>query len=245
MAAVACEIPHMMMETGLFKAFTHTDFNKIKCIDRPENDQGPRNDPTSDEIQYAVDKLAKLVTKYNLQDLIGICLTHNHFKLNDGEIVQTSLQSNKNIRGCIDNPNGDAPVFFMEAAMRNDSQQQIPYMWAYDKTSKSFFAMQFFSSSFINMAERLNTLAKQENLASFLKEFIDELEKMNMQDELGIYLQYVDLVKYDNIKEVLYENTDVSKREQILFPIAMKNVEHLVKQGMTEKNTKYTLVNQK
>jgi len=56
-----------------------------------------------------------------------------------------------------------------------------------------------------------------------------------MQDELGIYLQYVDLVKYDNIKEVLYENTDVSKREQILFPIAMKNVEHLVKQGMTEK----------
>jgi len=86
-------------------------------------------------------------------------------------------------------------------------------------------------------------LAKRENLALFLQDFIDELKKLHMEKDLGLFLIYQDLVPVDLDTEILYEITDKDTRQQVMFITTKEQVNELKKKYGSKRmvNTHWTV----
>ncbi|CAF2120253.1 unnamed protein product [Rotaria magnacalcarata] len=209
--ATACVINQQaLIETGLFQEWSSETFNKLKNIDVSH--------------KIPLDAVAESMGEYlrtnGLNSELGITRTHNHFKLNPGEVVQLTLGSS------IDEPSikasSEATVAHLSPIeLNNTDTMPIPYMWAYNKASKQFFAMQFFDGSNTTMQRRFNELCgeKRDKLVAFLVHFIDKVEKTSTEDDLGFYIRYEDLMKLDSENgEGLLEDTDISGRRQWMTP---------------------------
>jgi len=147
------------MDTGLFKPFSHMDFNQMRNLD---DKSGKFIAPEPDQVDGAIDSLAKVLVKYQLHDLLGITLVHNHFSLSQGEVVATHIdpESKIKIRSCMNDElkcKEQSFVFSLEVDKQSetsDEKSQIPYMWALDPVSNKFFTMQFFDGSNTKLADR-------------------------------------------------------------------------------------------
>ena len=129
MAASAVEYPTSMLETGLFKPFSYVDFNQMRNLD---DKSGETSSPDPKQMEKAIDTLAKVLVKYEMHDLIGITLVHNHFHLKDGEVVTTTVDPNNQleIRSCWNNEldrKQDSSVFYLEAT-ESEHKPKVPYM---------------------------------------------------------------------------------------------------------------------
>lgn len=165
MACTVIEYPQSMLNTGLFKPFSHVDFNQMRNLDNKSGKAAP--DP--DQVDGAVESLAKVIVKYQMHDLLGITLVHNHFSLAQGEVVATHVDPKNNlvIRSCMDGEleqKEQWPVFSLGVAKISDTnKQQIPYMWALDPAANTFFTMQFFDGSYTKIADRFEQVGSFRN----------------------------------------------------------------------------------
>jgi hypothetical protein len=229
--ATAVEYPESMLATGLFKPFSHIDFNDMRNMDNKSVD---KPEPNPEQLEKALTALSHVLVKHEMHELLGITLVHNHFSLGKGEIVLTEIdpKSRLNIRSCMNDElkaKADAPVYYLRAIEGEPGNGQVPYMWAYDKASNAFFSMQFFNANrHPEIVKRYEQLSKHENLASFLMDYSMELKKQGMQNDLGLFLIYQDLVPIDQETEILYEITDKDTRQQVLFITTKEQVNELM-----------------
>jgi hypothetical protein len=178
-------------------------------------------------LDVVIQRLGKYLRAVGLSDVLGIIRPHHHFKLNPGELVQLSLGSS------VDDPtmkvNADADVAHVcPIELTRADAQPIPYMWAYEKTAKKFFPMQFFDGSNTTMQHRFNELyiEKRDKLVAFLDEFVSQVQQTGTEDDLGFYMRYEHLMKLDTkMGEGLLELTDVNSRRQWMTPVVMKTVQ--------------------
>lgn len=169
MASCSVEYPRSMMDTGLFKTFSHVDFNQMRNLD---DKSGKHTAPDPDEVDKAIDSLASVLVKYQLHDLLGITLVHNHFSLTQDEVVATRIdpESKIKIRSCMNDElkcKEQSFVFSLEVDKESkvgDEKPQIPYMWALDSVSNKFFTMQFFDGSNAVLAERFEQVKTNINI---------------------------------------------------------------------------------
>jgi len=172
MATCTVEYPQSMIDTGLFKPYSHVDFNQMRNLD-DKSDKFVAPEP--DQVDGAIDSLAKVLVKYQMHDLLGITLVHNHFSLDQGEVVATHIdpESKIKIRSCMNDElkcKEQSFVFSLEvaeASSAGNNKPQIPYMWALDLASNTFFTMQFFDGSNTKITERFEKVKTIRNL--FLK----------------------------------------------------------------------------
>ncbi|CAF0926721.1 unnamed protein product [Didymodactylos carnosus] len=197
-----------LLDSGLFKSFSHEAFNSVKDID--ESCRASLDDE--------VKNLAHLLKKYKLSNILGISRIHNHFKLNPGEIVKVSIGCDEDSSTTVEK---DVTIVRLKAVQVTDEQEKsVPYMWAYDSVDKKLFPLQHFDHNNPTMKNRLNQLCtKMDEFRAFSVEFIQFIEKTGTQNDFGFYIRYEDLVKFDkNIGEFLMEDTDVVSKRQWMVP---------------------------
>jgi hypothetical protein len=194
-----------LINTGLFKEWSHEIFNNLKDIDESRH-------ASLDDI---AEEMGKDLREANLNSHIGICRIHNHFKVNPGEVVQLSLGSS--IDDHMAKVESNARVAHLKPVeMKSESKfMPIPYMWGFDKTSRQFFPMQFFDGSNIIMQGRFIKIVSEKclQLIDFLERFVDRVDATGTEDDLGFYLRYDNLLN-KQADEGLVEDTDVSNRKQ-------------------------------
>lgn len=197
---------NQLLQTNLFKPYLPNDFNSALHI----------KEAMDHNVENALTCLRELVTKYNFNCLIGICRVHNHFKLSKNEIVLTKLH-HKGSAVC-----NNEHVLHLQAVTYSEPENLLPYMWAYDKKSKKFFALQFFDNENEQMQERLREFVKEVSKhPSFCQEVIEILERFDMQDKLGIYITY-DVLLEEAKRQIngdtsFQEITNEVKREQWIY----------------------------
>ncbi|CAF1487822.1 unnamed protein product [Adineta steineri] len=205
------EYPMQLFETNMFKPFSQKDFN-----DRMHINQSAKYD-----MNDAAKSIGELLKKHQLLDLLGVCNIHNHFHVNENEIIVAKTNAMNTV------PSFDADVSSLNyvhlkattlaASVEKDSIPATPYMWAYDKQSKMFFALQFFSGN-QEMSNRFHRLAERsKNLLNFYQEFIELAGNLALEDILGIYLLYDDLLDERRIHDEFYETTNDEAREQWIY----------------------------
>ena len=196
MSTLDVQFPPGLAQTNMFKLFTTKDFNNKFDID----------ETSKIDMDEAARTMGALLRKHELNDLIGVCNIHNHFKLNDNEIVLAKVSQNQ--------------IQLKALPVNSDlAHEAVPYMWAFDKETKKFFAYQFFDGKCDVMAKRFNMLAdRKQSLLNFFADFIDLAMKFELEDVLGIFLIYRDLISYSSNEERLLEETNVALRVQRMVP---------------------------
>ncbi|CAM4766583.1 unnamed protein product [Rotaria magnacalcarata] len=153
MTAVATQ---KMFDTGLFKAYSTTHFNQLGLLNRIIECNGEGE--LAKRIESVIDNLAHASIKYGMHDLLGVCLVHNHFQLNDGEYVETALKSigtdAQQVMGHYSS-DGHPFAFHTKASTSSSMETAVLYMWACDKTANAYFPIQFFDGSNTKIVERL------------------------------------------------------------------------------------------
>ncbi|CAF2718433.1 unnamed protein product [Rotaria sp. Silwood2] len=182
-----------------------------------------------------------------MHDLFGVSLVHNHFQLNDGEYVETAVKSiDTDVEQLMANYsiNGHSFAFHTKASTSSSMDNAVPYMWAYDKTTNAYFPTQFFDGNNNKIVERLTKLCDRTNLIEFLNEYKVELMKYGLENDLGLFLLYQDLVEHNKSAEVSYEVTDVKIREQVLFVSPKGSVQQLMEHygHNCVRNTHWTII---
>ena len=221
--------------TATVQAFSTDKFNQLGRLNRIIQCHGVNEIEQVARIQQVIDRVANIFVKYQIHDLLGISLVHNHFQLNDGEIVQTAIKpigTNANIGECMGEDliksASNEQVFYTETVSSASSPTAIPYMWALDKDSKEYFPMQFFDGKNVQMQQRLAELGKRVNLPMFLEEYQEELKKYGLEYDLGFFLHYEDLIDNDQQKHLFYEITNNESRQQVLFVTPKEGVDQLM-----------------
>lgn len=195
-ALVASQFPPGLAQTNIFKAFTTKDFNNKFDI----------YETSKIDMNAAAHSIGALLRKHELNDLLGVCNIHNHFKLNDNEIVLARVNQNQVQLKAL-------------SADSNLAHGAVPYMWAIDKEAKTLFAYQFFDGKCDAIVERFTALAERtQNLIQFYADFIDLSTKFGLEDVLGIFLIYKDLINYGEGEESLLEETNIDLRVQRMLP---------------------------
>ncbi|CAF4198742.1 unnamed protein product, partial [Adineta steineri] len=210
MATVALLNQQPLLDTGLFQEWSYKTFNKIKDIDVSHRIS----------LDGIVQRIGSHLCDIGLNDLIGISRTHNHFKLNSDEVVQLSFGTS------IEDPtvkvdHGAMVAHLNVIKLTSTDPLPIAYMWAYDKCLKQFFPMQFVDSSNTIIKQRFEQLCgeKRNKLIAFICYFIREVEQNGVEDDLGFYIRYEDLMKVDRKNgEILVEDTDIDSRRQWMLP---------------------------
>ncbi|UJR19605.1 hypothetical protein I4U23_022739 [Adineta vaga] len=213
MAVLVDQYPKAMLNCGLFKEYSVDAFNNTRFI----------NDSCAINVDAVVPELVPMLKKYRLDDLLGLSRTHQHFRLKPNEVAETSIitASACSIPVPIDDP--QRLVMHLKTINLTEFEggyKPVPYMWAFDKESGKFFALQYFNGSNRQMIARLAALGERtKQLSEFLIEFIHALKQHHMEEDLGIFLRYQDLISWDEAKEMLMEDTSVQKRTQIMYPM--------------------------
>lgn len=198
MSTIIAQIPSAFDQTNIFKAYSASAFNSKYDI----------ANTSKIDMNAAAHSVGALLRKYKLNDLLGVCNIHNHFKLNDDEIILTRVDNNRVLLKAL-GPESDLV------------QDSVPYMWAIDKETKKLFAFQFFDGKCETIVKRFTELGQRLHaLTSFYAEFIELATKLDLADVLGIFLIYNDLITYANAEESLLEQTDIILREQRMKPAA-------------------------
>lgn len=202
-----------LFETGVFKKFNSEDFNKLKHIE----------ESCKIELNEAVESIGVILQKHGLEQFIGVSRTHNHFQLNENEIVLAKVVSND---GVISNLNSDDRIISLKAINLNELKcKPTPYMWAYDKKMKKFFPVQFFDGFNKDVSNQFEQLAsKSESLRKFFDEFILKVEELEMEDNIGIYIFHHKFFKNNNCS---MEITNEDKREQWIYPEDKDNFDNI------------------
>ncbi|CAF1182997.1 unnamed protein product [Rotaria magnacalcarata] len=198
-----------LLNTGLFKEWSHEAFNSLKDIDESRHAS----------LDGIAEEMGKDLRETNLNSHIGICRIHNHFKMSPGEVVQLSL--GLSIDDQVAKVQSNARVAHLKPVeMKSESEPMpIPYMWGFDKTSHKFFPMQFFDGSNVIMQGRFIEIMaeKRLELIAFLYRFVDRVHATGTEDDLGFYLRYDSLMN-KQVNEGLVEDTDVNNRKQWIMP---------------------------
>ena len=221
----------------LVQPFSTDKFNRLGRLNRIIQCYGINEDEQVARIEQVIDHLTNVFVKHGMHDLLGVSLVHNHFQLNDGEIVQTAIKpirTNSNISACMGEGLMEAATnkhaFYTETvSSASSSSIAIPYMWAYDKEAKQYFPMQYFDGTNVQMQQRLAELGGRVNFPSFLHEYQKELEKYGLESDLGFFLHYQNLVESDQENQVFYEITNNQSRQQVLFVTPKDGVNELMK----------------
>lgn len=220
----------------LVQPFSTDKFNRLGRLNRIIQCHGVNEGEQVARIEQVIDHLANVFIKYEIHDLLGVSLVHNHFQLNDGEIVQTAIKpirTNPNVNACMGEDLIQAATneqaFYTETVSASSSSAAIPYMWAYDKDTKHYFPMQYFDGSSAEMRQRLSKLSERVNFPAFLQEYQEELKKYGLESDLGFFLHYQDLVESDQENQLFYEITNNQSRQQVLFVTPKDGVDELMK----------------
>lgn len=221
----------------LIQPFSTEKFNQLGRLNRIIQCHGANEGEQVARIEQVVDQLAKVFVKHQMHDLLGVSLVHNHFLLNDGEIVQTdiaTLHANANVNTCMGKDlmaatSTDQVFCTKTVSAALPSAAAIPYMWAYDKGAKQFFPMQYFDGTSAAMQQRLAKLLEQANLHDFLQEYHEELKMYGLESDLGFFLHYQDLIECDQQSQLFYEITNNQSRQQVLFVTPSEGVDDLMK----------------
>jgi hypothetical protein len=210
--------PNFLIQTDIFKPYSHEDFNNKRHID----------DCCDQALENSVEYIGNLLKKYNLDNILGMCRVHNHFKLNENELVQTDFIKYKN-----HSQKGDERNISYLKVIKPDSScnlKCLPYMWAYDRHTKRLVAFQFFNRDFKLIEDCLENLSNQsQDLVRFYEEFSKYVEESNMYDYIGIYLLYNKFFEVNPEVEGLLEETDEETREQWIFPIKLSKLRDMDK----------------
>ncbi len=189
------EYPPEILVKNIFKPYASNDFNSKHHV----------SETTNIDMDEAARSVGRILRKYKLLDLLGVCLIHNHFHLNDDEIL---------LAKAVHEP---INYLHMKATRLTDAHiRPVPYMWAFDKDSTQLFALQYFDAA-VNeeMKARFEALTKRsEDLKEFLDEFVTLVKKMGMEDFLGVYLLYNDLLGDLKEGEDFVEATDEGDRRR-------------------------------
>lgn len=205
---------------GLFKDLSHDAFNQLKSIH--DNYMIPLDD--------IVKEMANDLLESGLNEHIGISRTHNHYQLNSGELIQLSLGSSIN-DPTVPIDNVPTVAHLTPVTITSVSVMPIPYMWAYDKTDKKFFPIQFFDGTNTRMQQRLIELCgkKRNDFIDFLHKFIKYVEQTGTEDDLGFYLRYEDLMSLDKENgQGLLENTNTYMRRQTMIPTTQEVLQKII-----------------
>ncbi|CAF1507754.1 unnamed protein product [Adineta steineri] len=209
-AVMIDEYPTQLFETNIFKNFTQNDFNDKFHIDEISGIK-------MDEAAVSVGQLLK---NHKLLDLLGVCNIHNHFHLKENEIVlaKASVANDNDSISHFDINMTSPSYLHLKATNLDSNMHPVPYMWAYDKQSKMFFALQFFDGSNKEMKDRFQKLTERsESLINFYQEFVQLAENLGLEDNLGIYLLYADIINKKLSTEEFREITDTESREQWVY----------------------------
>lgn len=198
-----------LLKTGLFKEWSHEAFNDLKDIDVSQHAS----------LDTVAQEMGEDLREIDLHSYIGVCRIHNHFKLNPEEVVELSLGS------CLTDPmakvQSNASVAHLKPVQVDGGSETlpIPYMWAFDKVTRQFFPVQFFDGSNIIMQQRFLEIVtdKCHQLVEFLRRFIDRVSASNVEDDMGFYLRYDNLISKE-VGETLVEDTCVVDRKQWIAP---------------------------
>ncbi|CAF3026308.1 unnamed protein product [Rotaria sp. Silwood2] len=213
---MAAFVTQKMLDTGLFKVYSSMAFNNLGRLNRiiecnGEGEQAKR-------IESIIDNLAHVFVKHHMHDLLGVCLVHNHFRLNDGEYVEKAIKPiDVNVQQLMGNylTDGHSFAFHIKTSTSSSMEATVSYMWAYAKNTNAYFLIQFFDANNKKIVQRLAELCERTNLIEFLNEYKLELNKDGLQN---------DLAEHNKLTEVFYEVTDVKIREQVLFVSPMGNI---------------------
>ena len=198
-----------LINTGLFKEWSHEVFNNVKNIDESRH-------ASLDDI---AEEMGKALRETNLNNHIGICRIHNHFKVNSDEVMQLSLGSSIDDRTASVESNAIVGHLQPVPIKSGSEVMSIPYMWGFNQASQQFFPMQFFDGSNRTMQGRFMEIVteKYPELILFLRRFIDRVNASDIEDDLGFYLRY-DKLMNKQVDEGLIEDTDVTNRKQWILP---------------------------
>lgn len=206
--------PENLWKTNLFKEYSHELFNKRVHI----------HDGSEINIQTAVEELGASLRKHELAELLGISFIHNHFQLNENEIVAGRLVKND---GVFPNALGSKNVLNLKVYNYLNEPNMIPYMWAYDKENQKFFALQYMDHSLDLVSRNLQALNdKAENLVAFIQEFKEIVQKYHLEDLLGVYLLYSGIFEENKAlnEDNEYEVTDEVTRTQWIIPEKLEQI---------------------
>lgn len=221
---------------NLIEPFSTDKFNRLGRLNRIIQCHSINEGEQVARIEQVIDHMANVFIKHDMHDLLGVSLVHNHFQLNDGEIVQTAvkpIRTNTDVNACMGEGLMQAAsnehAFYTETVSSSSSSNAIPYMWAYDKDAKQYFPMQYFDGANAEMRQRLMKLVECKNFSEFLQEYRAELEKYGLENDLGFFLRYQDLVENDQENQIFYEITNNHSRQQVLFVTPKDGVDALMK----------------
>ncbi|CAF2045362.1 unnamed protein product [Rotaria magnacalcarata] len=199
-----------LYNTGLFKEWSHEAFNNL-------NDIGVSQHAS---LGTVAQEMGKDLREIDLHSYIGVCRIHNHFKLNSEEVVELSFGSCLNDR--LTKVQSSAGVAYLNPVQVKGGSETapIPYMWAFDKVTRLFFPVQFFDGSNVIMRQRFVEIVteKRDQLVDFLSRFIDRVSTNSVEDDMGFYIRYDNLISRQ-AGETLVEDTCVEDRQQWILPI--------------------------
>ncbi|CAM2729924.1 unnamed protein product, partial [Rotaria socialis] len=198
-----------LYNTGLFKEWSHEAFNNL-------NDIGVSQHAS---LGTVAQEMGNDLREIDLHSYIGVCRIHNHFKLNSEEVIELSFGSCLNDR--LTKVQTDAGVAYLNPIQVKGGSETvpIPYMWAFDKVTRLFFPVQFFDGSNVIMRQRFFEIVteKRDQLVDFLRRFIDRVSTNSVEDDMGFYIRYDNLISRQ-AGETLVEDTCVADRKQWILP---------------------------
>jgi hypothetical protein len=224
--------PGNLFQSNIFKPYEAKQFNENKHI--------------SNSMKLSLDDHAKkccgLLKKYDLNDLLGINRTHNHFYLKKNEIVEASFVENK--AECPYESSTDFVIrlrakHLTDEELNVSEKKPLPYMWAYDRETKKLYGTQFFMPPNKVILKNLNKLSDNiDNLKLFYRDFVEYLEANGLHDDLGLVLVHDNNFKIDYAKHNFIEKTDEETRLTIHTPIESpcrddKRLKHVEYEGNT------------
>jgi len=160
--------------------------------------------------------------------LLGVCNVHNHFHLKENEVVlaEARVADENDQLNNFDVKMTSPNYLHLKATTLENKAKPVPYMWAFDKESKMFFALHFFDGSNKKMKDRFQEIAqRRDRLVEFYQEFVELANKQSAVNNLGIYILYADLFKKNSNIEQLREITNLESREQWVFTIPTEEVQ--------------------
>eukprot|EP00331_Platyophrya_macrostoma_P029293 CAMPEP_0176440454 /NCGR_PEP_ID=MMETSP0127-20121128/20582_1 /TAXON_ID=938130 /ORGANISM="Platyophrya macrostoma, Strain WH" /LENGTH=240 /DNA_ID=CAMNT_0017824985 /DNA_START=18 /DNA_END=739 /DNA_ORIENTATION=- len=178
--------------------------------------------------------LASVLSRYgnDLMKVVGIARLHNHFPLKEEKLLM--------------DPGKEAMTFEFRPARADseDAKEAVPYMWKIslqEDNKVEVHPLQFLSKNapaeIVSILQDRST--KLLSNTKLLEEFAEALKTAKLEDKLGLYVEYVDLMPGLTMKEgssynqlpdgyTLLETTDVEARTQVMAVKSVSEVENFV-----------------
>lgn len=226
--------------------FVEKCFHEVEEKFFNENDQpGPKNEVGQNEVgrvgynevehwddvavvtekdMPGIKTILAMVSDFNFENKVGVCLNHGHFKLGENEQVVLHKPKNKNEN-----------VLRLRVLPRDD-KKHLPYVWKFDEISGNLVPYHFFDSedpALKKLLQAYEDVILDKKFSSFQDHFLDELKIQNKVSVFGpcLNVMLADLtmgIENDDegFSSGLIERTDEARREQTMFVVKQTEIKN-------------------